>query len=233
MIKVVDIVCAWCKQTAQKPKREIDRQRRNGKHEFFCSISCAAHAYNSKRKSVYIEKTCPVCQHKFTTKKNCKEATFCSRQCASKGSMTDYRRIKARVTFKRNIEKIASSSQPSQISAASLKSRESWKYVKLHRYLNVQKLRHEFEFNIENTSYVYDLALLDFKLAIEFDGREHNSTGVKQKDHQKDKAAEQAGWRVIRIKNVKRNSVIPISYLSKALLLYFKTDAPAEVLIQN
>ena len=53
---------------------------------FFCCLSCSANYNNQNKKNDTITKVCPVCNNKFVTKEGSKEATFCSRSCASKGA---------------------------------------------------------------------------------------------------------------------------------------------------
>jgi len=48
-MKTEKIVCKCCKQTATKPKKEIDRQRRNGRTEFYCSISCGSKGHKRSK----------------------------------------------------------------------------------------------------------------------------------------------------------------------------------------
>jgi hypothetical protein len=41
-MKLTTIICHGCDSSVEKPKKEIDRQRRNGKTNFYCSLKCAA-----------------------------------------------------------------------------------------------------------------------------------------------------------------------------------------------
>lgn len=41
-MKMVDIKCKYCNKIVKKPEKEINRQKRNGKNNFFCSLSCTA-----------------------------------------------------------------------------------------------------------------------------------------------------------------------------------------------
>lgn len=51
-MKMEEIICKRCKQTATKPKKEIDRQRRNGRTEFYCSISCGSKGHKRSKGNV-------------------------------------------------------------------------------------------------------------------------------------------------------------------------------------
>lgn len=46
-MKSIPIVCLHCQETVSKPKKEIDRQVRQGRNTFFCSLSCSM-AYKNK-----------------------------------------------------------------------------------------------------------------------------------------------------------------------------------------
>ena len=45
-MKTVEIQCKQCGKTVSKPKKEIDRQTRNGRMRFFCGLSCSSVARN-------------------------------------------------------------------------------------------------------------------------------------------------------------------------------------------
>lgn len=80
------------------------------------------------------------------------------------------------------------------ISAAEcLRRREAWKYTALKEYLKDR--RYQFEFEIER--FVFDLALLDEHILVEFDGSYHGGKQLET-DAKKDAAAEAAGFRIVR-----------------------------------
>ncbi len=91
--------------------------------------------------------------------------------------------------------------------AKGLRKREGWKYVKLATYLVSLGIRHQFEFVIDN--YSFDLALLDNKLLIEFDGSYHRGSKQLTLDNEKTATAVRAGYKVERIV-VYNNVVIPV-----------------------
>jgi len=181
----IKVECAFCGRVVDKPSGEV---RRNAKLERsnFCNLSCAAKWSNASRKKKEIVLACPVCDKPFvtTTKKRAKK--FCSRGCASRGSVTKYRREKARETGLANKENLSVS--------GGLKTREAWKYALLKKVLKNRP--HEFEFPLENR--VFDLALLDTKVLVEFDGPYHSIKEIQEDDRKKDQIAEKYGFLVIR-----------------------------------
>lgn len=46
-MKTVEIKCATCGNIKQKPKSEIDRQKRNGRSVFYCNLKCAGKNKNN------------------------------------------------------------------------------------------------------------------------------------------------------------------------------------------
>lgn len=186
------IACVYCDRRLNKRKAEIDRQRRAGRTAFFCSLSCAAHYRNKARKSKAIRRTCPACGAMFATTTKKRAARFCSRGCASRGSVTAHRRVQAQRSGRANRENLIS---PQMV----LKRREAWKYVKLGAALAGRP--HEFEFcfpDDEAATFVYDLALLEEKIVVEFDGPYHEVSAQREEDRLKDVFAQEHGWQVIR-----------------------------------
>jgi len=165
-ITMENIICAWCGKQVEKVKSELNRQRAKGRHYFFCSGSCSAF-YNNRatgHKVYPIDKVCPVCNKIFTTNTGARSATFCSRSCASKGSVNENRRRAAKKGRENLIYGIKSI-------ALAMKSREAWKYKELKKFLIYKEINHEFEEIVEN--FIRDLVLWDKKLIIEFDGPDH------------------------------------------------------------
>lgn len=123
--------------------------------------------------------------------------------CASKGSVTDKRRNCARKISLKSKKNLISVSQ-------TLKRREAWKYVKLKKLLTF--LEEPYEFEKEIGKYVFDLALIERKILIEFDGDDHSTPFQKKKDRIRDKFAKKKGWKVKRV-SVKANLIIPVEIL--------------------
>ena len=96
-MEMTSFFCSYCHEPTEKPTREINRQLRAGRTDFFCSLSCAAKAGNASKRCVEFEIPCGHCGKMFMTSNHNKAAKeFCSRECASAGSVTDYRRQRAR-----------------------------------------------------------------------------------------------------------------------------------------
>jgi very-short-patch-repair endonuclease/YHS domain-containing protein len=200
------ITCRWCGKQAKKPKKEINRWKRMGRNYFFCSLKCSAKYNASLTKNKVIQKYCPVCGNKFKTNDGAKSATFCSRGCASRGSVTKYRRQKAIESGKKNSSNLISIEE-------TLRKREFWKYKSLGQFLEKQYCGdHEFEFRFPNTKYICDLALKDDQIIVEFDGREHSFSSQKKIDEERDTFIEKMGWDVVRIP-VRQKSKINVSLL--------------------
>lgn len=196
-MSVVTLICKNCGKPFQKNINEYNRRVKNGQSEFFCSCKCAGAMINKAKKKPDIQKTCPVCGKKFITTTKAKGATFCSRSCASKGSVTEARREAGRKSAMDHPIK----GDVYMISKA-LKKREGWKYTKLKEFLDFLNESYEFEFVIG--SFVYDLAIIDRKILFEFDGPDHKYLSTEK---EKDITAKNNGYTLYRIK-VKQTTVI-------------------------
>ena len=86
-----------------------------------------------------------------------------------------------------------------------LKRRESWKYLKLEAALQGR----QFEFEYELGGYVFDLALLDTRVLIEFDGPYHLSGAQQADDAKKDAVAHAHGYNVVRRSVVANTAFTP------------------------
>lgn len=189
----VELHCAWCNNKFILSNGEYHRQIKNGRQYFFCSLSCVAKKRNLSKKLPIIEKICPVCKNKFFASTKKKGATFCSRSCASSGSITKYRRVKASEMGKKNNKYVCNN----KVLSKGLRSRESWKYSLIKNFLDKSNIRYQFEFPCG--SGIFDLALLDLKLFVEFDGIYHCSKIQQEIDEKKTMEAKNFGWNVIRI----------------------------------
>lgn len=188
---MVKLVCGWCSKAFEKAVGEVNRQRRTGRERFFCSLSCSAQHHNERRKNKPITKTCPHCGKDFESDTGAKAATYCSRSCASAGSMTPERRAAMRRGGQQTggtIEKMA----------AAMREREAWRYVHVKDALDALGVRYQFEYPIEDVG-IFDLALPGLMVLVEFDGPDHDSEYQRERDEEKDRAAKQLGWRVERV----------------------------------
>lgn len=192
----VAVSCWRCGVTVQKDAGEVNRSRRLGRN-LFCSRSCSALSANESKRSVEFEMPCPVCGVVFTTTTHNKAKRHCSRACASRGSMTDHRRAAQREAGLRHAKNL------SRAQSVALKAREAWKYAALKKALGSR--RHEFEFKLGR--FVFDLALFDERVLVEFDGPYHQSAEQQEIDAKKDRLARRHGFRVER-RRVRRAVVI-------------------------
>lgn len=91
-----------------------------------------------------------------------------------------------------------------------LRRREAWKYEEVKAFLLSQK--REFEFAYTVSGGIFDLALTDKKVLVEFDGPYHRDRTQAAKDEIKTAAAQQEGFTVVR-RTVPASSVIPASLI--------------------
>lgn len=194
----ISLVCSWCGDNFKLRVAEFNRRSKLGKKRFFCCRSCAIYHQHeaSGNNRVPVTKTCQYCKSKFKTMSGAKSASHCSRDCASAGSVTPKRLAAARAVGKK---KNFSSMSAIHSIAKGLRTREWWKYIDLDAYLKRKKIAHVFEFSIPQTRRIFDLALVDLKVLVEFDGGEHSCARQRKIDHQKDSLAKRRGWRVVRI----------------------------------
>lgn len=214
MPSYVKLKCIECKQHFKRLASENRRQSiRQAK--IFCSIRCSS-SYNGRAKrSACVILRCGHCEAKFESSTHNKAAkSFCSRSCASAGSVTDYRRRKAVVSGKLRAGNVAIG-----ITANCLRSRESWKYVKVHNLLEAQNIDHQFEQVIGKKPYIYDLLIPSLRIAVEFDGESHQHTFAA--DAKKDAYALKRRWTLLRI-SVRPASVVSRSLFKDALAAYIK-----------
>jgi len=78
--------------------------------------------------------------------------------------------------------------------AETLRAREAWKYELL--VTSLQGREYQFEFELEG--FVFDLALFDTKVLVEFDGPYHSRTRQLDTDRKKNKVAASNGYTIVR-----------------------------------
>jgi YHS domain-containing protein len=83
-MKTISITCHKCGKSVDKLKNEYDRQIRNGRQYFFCSLSCTQ-SYN-KKTTVSVLTKCLWCKKEFETTTHKKSKMCCSIDCAKKYS---------------------------------------------------------------------------------------------------------------------------------------------------
>lgn len=188
--KGVEIVCPACGVVAVKPTKEFNRSTKLGRR-MYCSYACFSSTVNAARKIPDQERLCAYCAIPFITSGGAKSARFCSRSCASRGSVTTRRRRSARSLAKQNFI-------PATVDSAArvLKQREAWRYRKLKTELKKRSSKFEFEYVLDGR--VFDLALFDQGILVEFDGPYHSWSVIAKKDLEKDRIAERNGYRLLR-----------------------------------
>jgi very-short-patch-repair endonuclease len=211
-MKTVKLQCAWCNKSFEIRKAEYTRQLKCGRRKdyFFCGLSCVAKCRNSKRRTVFpITKTCKLCGKEFITHTGKGEAVFCSRSCASKGSVTQKRREAARKggLNPKSLRAIKST----RVRALGLRSREKHRYVDIEAFLQAIQEPYKIEYFLGE--YIFDLALTERKVLVEFDGRYHGYHKQVAIDKSKDKYAQRRGWTVIRIRT--DDTVYPSSLVER------------------
>lgn len=198
-ISMTELKCPICGIKFQKYTKEITRQiKKNPNTQFYCSKDCANIGVHEKQRNPIISKVCPVCGNYFSTKSGAKESTFCSRSCASKGSVNEARRAAGRYSAALNFTPETQSVYTIQ---KILKNREAWKYAEIKIVLDFLKYQYEFEYLLGN--YIYDLALFDKGILVEFDGPEHKRYDETDKINN----AINNGWYLVKI-NVILNTII-------------------------
>jgi len=204
------ITCAWCGAVSEKRTGEINRQLRKGKTTFFCNNVCSGYYAGATREDRVMEVTqcCPQCGVQFVTETGKLNKTFCSRKCASIGSVSEARRKAGR-----NLGAVYCSKDASGV-VKLMKSREALKYSLLRAYLEGKGEEYEFEFVLGNS--VFDLAMPARRLLVEFDGPDHKNWKQQAIDAKRDSQAAVAGWKVARIE-VEPRAVIPHALLAEVL----------------
>lgn len=207
MIDFIDLTCNNCGKLYKESISYYEDMVKRGRQHNFCSIKCGnIYINNSRRKErKIIQKQCPTCGSLFectvvpsyTGKNNViKEGRiFCSRGCASKGSVTNYRREKARTTAITN--KKWTSRWCAQHMSEGMKTREGWRYKVVQEELSSLGLLSDFEVPIGN--FIYDLVLEDDRIIIEFDEDYHCDQKQKETDTAKTNYATSLGYKVFRI----------------------------------
>ncbi len=91
--KTIEIECLNCKQKKVKDLIRYTYERKQGGNSgLFCSSKCVGSF--SKKKEIVIP--CGYCNREFPSSEKARASKFCSRDCASAGSVTDLRRDRAR-----------------------------------------------------------------------------------------------------------------------------------------
>lgn len=188
-MSLIEIKCSGCGALFDKPLKEYNRQNRlrNGAARFYCTSRCSdkARIINTE-----VSKTCK-CGKVFVTKT---DSNHCSRRCASFYSLSDTR-LEAMLIGSSNTRITSDNCLPSV--ASRLRSREWKKYEELDGFLLLMEFEYQFEFHLPDTRFIYDLAVFNKRLLIEFDEEYHRYN--TKSDDEKDQAAIDQGWEIVRI----------------------------------
>lgn len=208
MATMITIKCANCSADKDIDRSEYNYQVARGRKNFFCSRTCSAQ-YNNQKNKKWAKRVqvCEHCQKEFETESHY-EVRFCSRECASAGSITDYRRQKMSEGGHKG-QQIHPGSPADMCKI--LKAREAWKYQEIKTYLDSINASYEFEYLVNK--YVFDLALFDYRTFIEFDSDYHKDIHQQEVDKLKGETASKIGWQVIHV-HTDYSVVLPTSLIS-------------------
>jgi hypothetical protein len=101
-MRTVKLICNNCGVKFEKPTKEITRQIKNGRKEFYCSLSCSTKKL--KTTTTKIISKCLWCKKEFETTTHKKSRKCCSINCArkySKSKAGDYDREKQSIKIKK------------------------------------------------------------------------------------------------------------------------------------
>jgi very-short-patch-repair endonuclease len=199
-MKKVELKCEQCGCLFERYVGEVKRSLKIGRGSF-CSRECAAIVSNENKRSKRFVMNCPVCGVEFETSTHNKAKRHCSRGCASKGSVTPERRKAMSDAGNKNAANLLTV-------AETMKRREAWKYTALREHLGDRPF--EFEFPLDG--FVFDLALFDSMVLVEFDGKYHNTRAQMDLDAMKEKVAIKNGFRV------ERRATATVSVISPAVI---------------
>ena len=76
------IICENCKKECEKPTKEINRQIKQGRTKFYCSISCST--TNLLTKTEIIKSNCLFCGKEIKTTTHKKHKKCCNQICSTK-----------------------------------------------------------------------------------------------------------------------------------------------------
>lgn len=192
----IRVTCPRCQCAVDRDAREVRRSAKLGR-PLFCGRRCSALAANASKRACPVERTCP-CGTTFVSTTKARAPEHCSRGCASRYSMNDARREAQRLGG------LATCSANLPFPSETLKKREAWKYDEVA--VAVGSRPHEFEYPLGG--YVFDLALLDVRTLVEFDGPSHRSEQAR--DAVKDAVAREHGFTLVR-RHVRPSAVVEAS----------------------
>lgn len=81
-MKITKLICNNCGVEFEKPTKEITRQIKNGRKEFYCSLSCSAKKLKTTTEKIMVK--CLWCEKEFETTTHKKARKCCSKTCFGK-----------------------------------------------------------------------------------------------------------------------------------------------------
>ena len=180
----------------------------------FCSEKCSrGFSTKNKRSEINIKVSkklkgsgksdlvliCNYCYNEFKIGWNKRDQKFCSVSCSSKEKWKDLE-FKRRISERSSIEAFRRHLDPNSKFGWTTRKKLSMSYPEkiADSVLRESKILYEYEYPFYK--FFIDFAILDEKIAIEIDGRQHNEPKRKESDERKDKKLKDEGWRVFRIK---------------------------------
>jgi very-short-patch-repair endonuclease len=180
----------------------------------FCSEKCSrGFSTKNKREEINIKVSkklkgsgnadlilsCKYCYKEFNIGWNKRDQMFCSFSCSSKEKWknSEYRRRISEISC---IEAFKKHADPNIKFGWTTRKKLSMSYPEkiADAVLKQSKILYEHEYPFYK--FFIDFAILDKKIAIEIDGRQHNEPKRKESDERKDKKLTNEGWKVFRIK---------------------------------
>ena len=137
MEKMVTVECARCLSITHMTEKEIARRKKEGRSLFFCTIECYKSYQDQAKRCQPITKICPYCNSEFPSTTSLKSYMFCSRGCASAGSVTEKRHARAVEIGHRNHKYI-----PVELG---MRAREDWKNAEVKAELTRRGVEHQFD----------------------------------------------------------------------------------------
>lgn len=180
----------------------------------FCSQKCARSystkqnrdLINSKVSKALLDKQiaikhklkCALCQIEFEVSHNKRDQIYCSFSCSSKDKWND-------VDFRENMSNLLSKAAHRRHDANEdfgwrTRSKFDASYPELIAMKILDDLQIEYTKEFRVGKYFIDFAILNKKIAIEIDGRQHSLPERILSDNKKDEFLKQNDWKIFRIK---------------------------------
>ena len=170
----------------------------NKKEQKTCSVGCG-NKYLKIRSKETNDKIKASLQKRFLKTKTCKECgslignkqIFCSRSCARKNRTKnpEYRKLLS----EKAKERVKNGTHKGWISRKVISYPEKF-FMKV-----LQNNKISYEHNFPAYTYFIDFAILDKKVALEIDGKQHLLPERLESDQKKDSTLKEMGWKIYRI----------------------------------